>query len=601
MMTSRHNQTAESAGPPIPIAGSTRRTLPNAHRIGPTDLAAKIRLSIYVRQNPAEHIARKRVTEELSKKLPQERRYLSDEQFAQTFGANQQDVQQVEDWAKQNKLKVLEAKAASRRVSVEGTVADVNAAFGVTLNEYSHPTLGRFRGREGTVNLDPSVHGIIEGVFGLDMRKVGRPRLRRLATTPLTWTSAQAAPPKGARIAPVPKGPSATTPWPGTFYPPEVASLYDYPAQLDARQQNIAVFAFNGGTGGDPHGGYSATALERYFTQVLGGTPPSIDDVVIHGPGNFPGPDTHASALRGDTTGEVMLDLCVVGSVAPGAHIFVYFSESTSQGWIDALYAAITDDNSVSVISISYGAAENNLEGTWTTMGVKLVDQAFQAAAARGVTVCVCSGDDGSEDHDPSGAHVDFPAASPWVLGVGGTKLVADGNSIAHETVWNEVRINQGAGGGGVSVIFSRPEYQAHTDIPPAADSPHRIGRGVPDVAAVADPVTGVVFMCVDGAHIAVTGGTSVSAPLWAALIARLNQGLNARCGFLNPLLYTKMSKGVLRDITVGSIGAYAAHRGWDACTGFGAPGGKALLKALSGPRTARERALKRRRARKHR
>jgi len=107
--------------------------------------------------------------------------------------------------------------------------------------------------------------------------------------------------------------------------------------------------------------------------------------------------------------------------------------------------------------------------------------------------------------------------------------------------------------------------------------------------------------MCVDGAHIAVTGGTSVSAPLWAALIARLNQGLNARCGFLNPLLYTKMSKGVLRDITVGSIGAYAAHRGWDACTGFGAPGGKALLKALSGPRTARERALKRRRARKHR
>ena len=120
MMTSRHNQTAESAGPPIPIAGSTRRTLPNAHRIGPTDLAAKIRLSIYVRQNPAEHIARKRVTEELSKKLPQERRYLSDEQFAQTFGANQQDVQQVEDWAKQNKLKVLEAKAASRRVSVEG-------------------------------------------------------------------------------------------------------------------------------------------------------------------------------------------------------------------------------------------------------------------------------------------------------------------------------------------------------------------------------------------------------------------------------------------------------------------------------------------------
>jgi kumamolisin len=563
---------------PIPIAGSTRRKLPEAKRIGRANPSKKIRISIYVRQNPALPTTRARITEELSRKLPRERRYLSDEQFAQIFGADEKELKQVQHWAKQKKLKVLDAKAASRRVLVEGTVSNVSAAFSVKLNEYFHPTLGRFRGREGPVCVDPSVHGIVEGVFGLDTRRVGRPRFRRLATTPLTWESAQE-----RRRAQVPKTLPPTM-LPGTFYPPEVASLYDYPPQFDATQQNIAVFAFNSR---NTLGGYSAAALEAYFTEVLGATTmPSITDVVIHGPGNFPGPDTPASCARGDYTGEVMLDLCVVGSVAPGAGIFVYFSELTTQGWVDAIHAAITDDNSISVISISYGNPEDDPHMGWTTNGVKLVDQALQAAAAKGVTVCVVSGDDGSEDKEPSGAHVDFPASSPWVLAVGGTKLVAKGDSIAEETVWNESRMNQGAGGGGVSVIFSRPEYQAHTNIPPAADPPHRAGRGVPDVAAVADRHTGVVVTQVNGAP-AITGGTSVSAPLWASLIARLNQGLNARCGFLNPLLYTKMSQGVLRDITVGSNGAYSAHVGWDACTGFGAPGGKALLEALSGTNTA--------------
>jgi kumamolisin len=366
--------------------------------------------------------------------------------------------------------------------------------------------------------------------------------------------------------------------------------LYAYPTQFNGSGQNVAIFAFNG-TSPDPRGGYKLPALQNYFEKVLGGNTPAIKDVVVQGPGNDPGPDTTASSNRGDSTGEVMLDMCVVGSVAPDANIFMYFTEFTSQGWVDALNQAITDDNEISVISISYGNPEDDPEGAWTSMGVQNVNFAVQAAIAKGITICCASGDDGSSDGatNLTGAHVDFPASSPFVLGVGGTNLVASSTApatIQSETVWNETLQSEGATGGGVSDVFTKPTYQNSVSVPPSANPPHNIGRGVPDVAAVADPVTGVLVMHIDGKHLEQIGGTSASTPLWASLIARLNQGLNARCGFLNPLLYGKFSTGVLRDIKVGNNGAYSAGPGWDACTGLGSPNGDQLFQALSGAGT---------------
>ena len=239
--------------------------------------------------------------------------------------------------------------------------------------------------------------------------------------------------------------------------------------------------------------------------------------------------------------------MCVVGSVAPGAHIFMYFTEFNSQGWVDALHDAIAGNNNISVISISYGNPEKDPNSAWTSMGVKVVNAAFQAAMAKGITICCASGDDGSSDGAARGAEVDFPASSPFVLGVGGTKLVASGGStptIASEVVWNETLQNEGAGGGGISAVFSKPSCQNGVNVPPSVNSPHRLGRGVPDVAAVADPETGVVVMRIDGQNLEPIGGTSAAAPIWAALIARLNQGLNARCGFLNQVAYTKFPDG---------------------------------------------------------
>lgn len=379
-------------------------------------------------------------------------------------------------------------------------------------------------------------------------------------------------------------GSGALSPWPGTFFPPQVAALYAYPANLTGKGQNVAIISFNGTPGGAP-GGYSLAALQTYFTKVLGGTAPNFTNVTVMGPGNDPGPDTQASAQQGDATGEVMLDACVVGSVAPGANIFMYFTEFTTQGWVDALQDAIAGDNDISVISISYGNPEDDPQGAWTAAGVRTVSQAFQAAVAAGITICCASGDDGSSDQVASGAHADFPASSPYVLGVGGTKLTAASLSpaaIKSEVVWNELAHGEGAGGGGVSAVFTKPSWQDGVNVPPSVNPPHQIGRGVPDVAAVADPVTGVVVMHVDGKHLEPIGGTSAAAPLWASLIARLNEGLNARCGFLNPVLYTKLASGVLNDITSGNNGAYSAAVGWDACTGLGTPNGTKLLSALS-------------------
>ena len=566
----------------IAIPGSTRHAVPEAKLIKKSDQATRIRVSIYARRNPSGPGQSPLPSDTLSNTLPRERHYLKDDEFNSTFGADPADLDKIAAWAQANKLKVLDRNPSKRRVLVEGTIGDISQAFHLQLNEYEHPKTGRFRGRVGEIHVPPDLFGIVQGVFGLDTRPVGRSRRRRGNFQPADFAGLQ---PQAKRKD---KGLSKSTPanpFPGTFFPGDLAGLYNYPDTLTGNGQNVAIFAFNG-DGPDPRGGYSLSALQNFFEQVLGGKTPQITVVVVQGRGNDPGPDTQASSKRGDSTGEVMLDMCVVGSVAPGASIFMYFTEFTSQGWVDALHEAITDGNQISVISISYGNPEDDPQGAWTPMGVQLVNQAFQAAAAKGITICCASGDDGSSDQVTSGAHVDFPASSPFVLGVGGTKLVASGSTppaIASETVWNEVLQNEGATGGGVSAVFSKPPYQDPVGVPPSANPPHKIGRGVPDVAADADPVTGVVVMHVDGKHLEPIGGTSASAPLWASLVARLNEGLTARCGFLNPILYGRFSSGVLEDVTVGNNGAYSAGPGWDPCTGLGTPNGDQLFRALSG------------------
>ncbi|HEX8806354.1 MAG TPA: S53 family peptidase, partial [Candidatus Aquilonibacter sp.] len=311
-------------------------------------------------------------------------------------------------------------------------------------------------------------------------------------------------------------------------------------------------------------GGYSASDFATYCSQ-LGVAQAQVEVVSVDGATSSPGTDQ-------DSDTEVMLDIEVAGTVAPGARIVAYFAPNTDQGFIDAVSTAVHDTTYVpSVISISWGDAESN----WTSQAMTALDNACEAAAAMGVTVCVASGDGGSSDGVSDGQpHADFPASSPHALGCGGTTVTANNGTISSEVAWSD-------SGGGVSDAFALPSWQASAKVP-APSNPNG-GRGVPDVSADADPNSGYTVL-VDGSSI-VVGGTSAVAPLWAGLIALMNQQLGTSAGFINPKIYDlagyPSSPGPFRDITTGSNGAYSAGVGWDPVTGLGRPDGARLEAAL--------------------
>jgi kumamolisin len=225
------------------------------------------------------------------------------------------------------------------------------------------------------------------------------------------------------------------------------------------------------------------------------------------------------------------------------------------------------------VISISWGGPESS----WTAQALKALDAVCQSAAALGITITVAAGDNGSTDGG-TGNNVDFPASSPHVLACGGTTLEGSGSTIKSEVVWNEQASGEGATGGGVSNVFPLPSWQANAKVP--APSSSAGGRGVPDVAGDADPVTGYKVR-VDGENM-VIGGTSAVAPLWAGLIALSNQQNGTSAGFIQPQIYAAKAASAFHDIVSGNNGAFSAGPGWDACTGLGSPIGAKLIPLLS-------------------
>ncbi|MFJ6380774.1 protease pro-enzyme activation domain-containing protein [Kitasatospora sp. NPDC092039] len=553
----------------VALPDSTRVPLAGARVIGPAHPQTPLTVTVYLRRDPA---AQPRPdVYELALQAPTRRTLPSDDQYAATHRWLDTDLKAVEAFAAEHGLKAANPDPLARSIQLTGTTRDVADAFQVTLARYRYQDANgapqTYRGREGQIYVPAELDGIVTGVFGLDDRPIGTRLLIRRAADSVPVTRA------------------TPTVQPGAFLPPQLQAPYAYPAGTDGSGQCIAVLAFNGETPpGVPSGGYSLEALRNYFVNVLHQDMPEITNVVVPGvgtPGNEPGQD--ADFDTADTSGEIMLDLAVVGGLAPKARIVVYFSRFTEQGWVDVITRIVNDTvNRPTVISSSYGNPEASPGSRWTVGAMKRVDAAFANAAEKNVSICCASGDDGSRDqvHDER-AHADFPAASPHVLGVGGTRL-----AVSHGQVVSEVCWDNGPGsrtGGGISKVFPVPPYQADAQVPPSANPPHARGRGVPDVSALADPDTGVVVPSVDGVHFNQIGGTSAAAPMWSALLARVNQALpgSAQVGFLNPLLYAKFARGVLRDITQGSNGAYASGPDWDPCTGLGSPGGQQLLDGL--------------------
>jgi kumamolisin len=539
----------------IDLPGSERTLLPGSRKTGPCDPQEHIQVTVFLRRGGS----LKQVPDvtKIGKLPPAQRQHLSRSQFAARHGARPADIKKIRAFAAQNKLKVVEVSRPRRSVLLSGSIAAFSRAFNVELNNYQHSS-GTSRMRSGSIQIPAALSGIIEGVFGLDNRPQAKPHFRiRKQSQNATHANA------------------AST----SYNAPQVAQAYDFPAGTTGSGQTIGILELSGG--------YSATDLTTYFKN-LGIATPTVTAVSVDGATNSPtgdpsGPD-----------GEVELDIEVSGAVAPSAQIAMYFTPNTDQGFLDALTTAVHDSKlQPSVVSISWGGPESS----WTQQALTSFNSACEDASTIGVTILVASGDDGSSDGVSSGTPtVDFPASSPYVLACGGTKLTLSGTKISSEQAWNELSSNEGATGGGVSEFFALPSYQQTADVPKAPNG--FVGRGVPDVAGDADPETGYDVL-VDGQQ-TIIGGTSAVAPLWAALLARINQSLKKNVGYLNPLLYTNSAEATLHDITVGNNGAYSAGPGWDACTGLGTPDGAALLAALASPTAPTKKKKKKKSPTKH-
>ncbi|MFF1572924.1 protease pro-enzyme activation domain-containing protein [Leifsonia sp. NPDC058292] len=520
----------------VPLAGSERPESPGLKARAAIDPATPVEATLVLRRREP---------------LPDEALSspMNRAQFAKTYGASDDDLNLVTTTMESLGLTVLAADAAERRVRVRGAASAMSRIFGTDLDQATAESRTRgtyeHRHRTGGLSIPAALDGVVTAVLGLD----DRPQARALFRVAL---------------------PRAVT---TSYTPLELGAIYRFPPETDGSGQTIAIIELGGG--------FVQQDLDTYFSG-LGITGPKVTAVGVDGGANAPGSDPNGA------DGEVMLDIEVAGALAPGAEIVVYFAPNTDAGFVDAVSAAAHATPTPAAISISWGQSED----AWTAQARTAFDEALADAAALGATTTVAAGDDGSTDRAADGKpHVDFPASSPHALACGGTRLAADASTgtVQSETVWNNGS-GGGATGGGVSATFPQPSWQSRVGVPAGADGTDAggsangpSGRGVPDVAGVADPQTGYRVR-VDGKDV-VIGGTSAVSPLWAALVARIVQSTGKPLGLLQPALYDSISAGQVatgfRDITTGDNGAFQAGPGWDPCTGLGVPDGTALLAAL--------------------
>jgi kumamolisin len=503
-----------------------RAPLPGARSMGKTDPGERFTVTFLLERRDPEDFKRRMdaiVRGDRSARM-------THDAFAARYGASDDDIAALRAFAAHHGMTVVQAAPARRSVRIDGTADQFRAALGVDFETYAHPG-GTYRQRLGAVRLPPELEGIVAAVLGLDDRPQAKPHFR-------------VAKPAADAVS---------------YDPPAVAALYGFPAGTGSGQC-IALIELGGG--------YRLADLQTYFAN-LGITPaPAVTSIAVDGAVNAP-----TGSVNGPD-GEVMLDIEVAGSIAPGARIVAYFAPNTDAGFLDAITTAIHDTtNKPNVISISWGGPES----TWEAATMTQFDEAFQSAATLGITVCVASGDNGSSDGVANATEVDFPASSPHALGCGGTSLRASANAIASETVWND-GAQGGASGGGISTMFALPAYQTGLHVERGTTSEALAMRGVPDVSGDADPETGYNVR-VDGTSTQI-GGTSAVAPLWASLIARANAANGVDAGFINTALYAAKPPPC-NDITSGNNGSYTATPGWDACTGLGSPQGAAITTLL--------------------
>ena len=452
---------------------------------------------------------------------------LTREEFDIQFGISGNRFAIVKEFASFFGLDIENTNVAGRSIALKGKICDFERAFNVSLYNYSDKRGIVFRGRHGYISVPKELIEVIEGVFGLDDRPNSAPLLSNLNHAATSYKSH--------------KG----------YTPLEVAEAYGFPNEVDGKGQCIAIIELGGG--------YRQIDIDKYFAGLKSPVP-DISWVGVDGAFNAP-------TIAESYDKEVMMNVEVAGAIAPGAKIVVYFAPNTDKGFFNAITTAIHDKkNRPSVISISWGGPEKN----FTNQSLSTYNDAFKVAAILGITVCVATGNLGVRNGVKDGRyHVDFPASSPFVLSCGGTQLLIKSNTIVSETAWHES--DTIGGGGGVSDFFSLPDYQANSKVPLSKNQPSFKGRGLPDVAGNANPLTGYKILVHD--IYMLIGGTSAVAPLYAGLIALINEQKGVAVGFINPHLYS--NSNLCRNISLGNTvngfnPVFKPSLGWDACTGLG-------------------------------
>jgi len=317
-----------------PLPGSERTVEQGSKVVGQCDPAERIEVFVMLRrQQQAQFDALMSKIEAGDPSV----KPLSRETLAKDYGAAPDDIAKVKAFATAHGLTVVREDPAARTVLLSGTIAQFQDAFAVKLEHYEHHSTGQFRGRTGTISVPDDLHGVVQAVLGLDDRPQARPHFR--IRPPFQ-------PARGHQVS---------------FTPPQLASLYHFP-QGDGGGQCVGIIELGGG--------YNTSDLKSYFAS-LGVASPKVKSVGVDQGSNQPTGDPNGP------DGEVTLDIEIVGAIAPGATIAVYFTQNSDAGFIDAVSRAVHDTtNKPSVISISWGGPESN----WTSQSL----QAFNSAAVGG-------------------------------------------------------------------------------------------------------------------------------------------------------------------------------------------------------------------------
>ncbi len=550
------------------------------------------------------------------------RHYLAPGEFVREFGPRPSTISSVRAWLAGRGLSVGPTSGDGLIVPVSGTATQVDAAFSVGLEQYRLPSGRVVRAPDAEPLVPGALAGDLYGVTGLDDLNRPVPELVRRAdrgpvpAAPAT-AGAGAQGPATGHTAGAGVGARAAGPMPTAGCEDTIQSDGSSTGALTV-DQLASAYSFSSLYSGDEGAGVTVgvyelepflqsdiNAFKNCYSPAIGA---SVSAVSVDG----------ANPNAGPGAGEAALDIEMVIGMAPSVSVKVYVGPNNGTGPLDT-YARMIDSDSVGVISTSWGECEAQLP----TAYVEAEASMFQQAVSQGQTVVAAAGDEGSEDcyAFPSSTdarlQVDDPGSQPWVTSVGGTTIDALGPPPT-ESVWNS-GLFTGTGGGGISTTWTMPAWQRGPGVQspytkaqdpftgaqpcPLSSGPGTLScREVPDVASDADPRTGLAIFCscVGGGWVRI-GGTSMSSPLWAALVALADQG-QPSVGFMNPTLYQAQCGGstVFDDVTVGNnqpVGSapsnpphspagpyYRATPGYDLATGLGTPVASALVGRLRSP-----------------